>query len=202
MGATLPAAIQRELTAHYGVDAAPDVDDFIEASDDDGARESLLVREDDGGLEIALRLAVRRGLEAGVRLGLDLAAQLVEGVSHFLCLAERARRELPITQLELELQAEVDKYLLFAHAGPFARGFHVERAARVRERLFGAPAFLDAKGTVPGERYRLANDLAARFALRIEQAAARDGRLDGMRAALRRFYGAGQAEKIQLAQAA
>jgi hypothetical protein len=201
VGATLPAAIQRELAAHYGVDATPDVDAFIEASDDDGARESLLVREDDGGLEIALRLP-RRGLEAGVRLGLDLAAQIVEGVSHFLCLAERARRELPITQLELELQAEVDKYLLFAHAGPFARGFHVERAARVRERLFGGPAFLDAKGTVPGDRYRLANDLAARFALRIEQAAARDGRLDGMRAALRRFYGAGQAEKIQLAQAA
>ncbi|MCH7929016.1 MAG: ATP-binding protein [Proteobacteria bacterium] len=35
----------------------------------------------------------------------------VEGVSHFVLVAERARRELPVTQLELELQAEIDKFL-------------------------------------------------------------------------------------------
>ncbi len=77
-------------------------------------------------------------------------------------MVERARRELPATQLELELQAEVDKYVLLAHGSALAAG----------------------------------------FATRLETRFARHGRFEQMRAALRRFYCAGQAEKIELARAA
>ncbi len=48
----------------------------------------------------------------------------------------------------------------------------------------------------------MANDLAARFARRLEGIFTRHGHFEPMRAALRRFYGAGQTEKIGLAQAA
>jgi hypothetical protein len=48
----------------------------------------------------------------------------------------------------------------------------------------------------------MANDLASRFARRLEAIFARHQRFEPMGAALRRFYGAGQTEKIGLAQAA
>ncbi len=63
-------------------------------------------------------------------------------------------------------------------------------------------SYLDPAGTVTGDRYRFANDLAAGFAARLERRFARHGRFEQMRAALRRFYCAGQAEKIELARAA
>jgi hypothetical protein len=195
---SLPGRIQGELAAWYGVDDAPAVGPFIEATD--GGREALLVRDasDHGGaLEVRLRLprAVVDGSRAPT---FDELCQAIEGVSHFLCLAERARRELPVTQLELELQAEVDKYVLLTHGGRSPPAL----AARVRARLFESVHYLHAEHTERGARYRVANDLAARFARRLEASFARHGRLEPIRAALRRFYGAGQTEKIGLAQAA
>ena len=65
--------------------------------------------------------------------------QLIEGVSHFVYVADRARRKLPATQLELELQAEIDKYVLLVLQRErfdtlVARAFH----ARLFERS-GSP---------------------------------------------------------------
>lgn len=196
---TLPARIQVKLAAYYGIEDAPVVDDFVEPADD--AREALLVREEGGELELAVRLP-RAVLENRRERAptFDELCQVVEGVSHFLYLAERARRELPATQLELELQAEVDKYVLFAHAAP--RPFCPGRAARLRARLYERVAYLHPPHTETGQRYRMANDLAARCAGWLEARFARHGRFEQMRAWLRRFYGAGQAEKIELARAA
>jgi hypothetical protein len=200
MSPTLPARIQARLAGYYGIEDAPAVDDFIEPADDDG-REALLVREEGGALEVSLRLP-RAAVEAPRGASFDELCQVVEGVSHFLYLAERARRELPATHLELELQAEVDKYVLFTHAGATPRRFHPARASRLRARLFERVRYLHGADTETGARYRMANDLAARFAGWLDASFARHGRFDLLRAALRRFYGAGQAEKIGLARAA
>lgn len=195
---SLPSRIQANLSAYYGIEGAPPVDDFVEPSE--GAREALLVREAEGELAVALRLP-RAAIE-GTRPSFDEVCQVIEGVSHFLYLAERARRELPATQLELELQAEIDKYLLFAHGASTPRPFCPDRAARLRARLYDRVAYLHPAHTETGARYRMANDLAARFAGRLDARFARHGRFEQMRAWLRRFYGAGQAEKIGLARAA
>ena len=195
---TLPCRIQSRLSGYYGIDGAPVVDAFIEPAD--AGRETLFVREEGGALELLLRLP-RAALEAGARARFDELCQVIEGVSHFVYLAERARRELPATQLELELQAEVDKYVLLSHGAGSWR-FHPARAARMRARLFDRVRFLHPAHTETGARYRMANDLAARFAEGLEARFGRTGRHDQMRAALRRFYGAGQAEKIALARAA
>jgi hypothetical protein len=192
----LPARIQERLCRHYGIGDAPGVDAFIEPVDD--ARETVLVRDADGELEV--RVCLPRAVIEGARaMSFDELCQVIEGVSHFLYLAERARRELPATHLELELQAEVDKYVLLSHGGA---GFHPARAARVRAQLFERVRYLHAADTETGARYRMANDLAARFATRLEGIFARHQRFEPMRAALRRFYGAGQTEKIGLASAA
>lgn len=191
----LPREVQRRLTHFYGLDEAPDVTPFVRATAE-GEREVVHVRETDDGLELAVFLPAVPGRAAP---SLDALCQIVEGVSHFLHLAHRARRELPTTQLELELQAEVDKYVVLA-AAPASPG--VAETRDVFARLFERVAFLHPPGTEEGERYRFANELAARLALRVERARGDARRLAEARSLLRRFYHAGQREKIELARAA
>jgi hypothetical protein len=203
MRRTVAARIQRRLAATYALEELVCVDDFARPTAV-GAREALLVREDEGGIEVAVHLPEAALAEEARGLDFDTLCQIVEGVSHFLYVVERARRELPATQLELELQAEVDKYVLLALAPaaserPMAGA---QRSAAVRERLYERVRYLDAPDTETGERYRLANDLAARFASRLEARFAGSRRSADLLRALRRFYAAGQREKIELARAA
>jgi hypothetical protein len=201
---SLARRIQERLCRTYGIEGAPPVDDFIEPTDGP-AREALLVRDTGDGIELSLRLP-RRVLEASEPASLDDLCQVVEGVSHFLYIVERARRELPTTCLELELQAEIDKYVLLVPGGLLlgegGRGYEPERASRIRRMLFEQVTFAHPEGTETGDRYRMANSLAARFAGRLEESFIRRGLFDQMRSLLRRFDAAGQAEKLTLARAA
>lgn len=186
-GELLPSRVQKQLTAIYGLDEAPDVMPFVKPVQGT-AREVLFVREAEGTLELMIHLP-RRAL--GRKRSLDGLCQVVEGVSHFLYLAHRARRELPTTELELELQAEVDKFVLLAIGAPDRATLFV--------RLFEEVSFVHPKGTERGDRYRLANHLAAKMAKKLVRdvdSPRRQGEL------LRRFYHAGQTEKIELARAA
>lgn len=195
---SLPRRIQRHLARAYGLEAEPHVDDFVRLHEGDGAREALLVRHRGDDLDLALVLPER----AARGEGFDGLCQVIEGVSHFVLVAERARRELPATELELELQAEVDKFVFFAalSARPeVARGARPGRGDRLRRRLYERVVFLHPPGTERGERYRLANGLAARFARRLEAEFLARGRSSELTRALRRFHAAGQAEKIALA---
>lgn len=191
-GRSLPARIQRQLALLNGVET-PDVDPFVKPQPE--GREVVWVRESEGELEVALHLPEE--VLAADPPSLDGLCQVAEGVSHFMYIAERARRGLPTTWLELELQAEVDKYALLARLG--GGDFDPARAARLRERLFVHVSFTHAEGTDEGERYRVANQVGARFAEKLEQLATRGGRV--LRA-LRDFYGAGQREKLEIVMAA
>jgi hypothetical protein len=160
---------------------------FVRESAEAGERESLLLRESEGELEMAL--VVPTTAESAD----DGWLQLAEGVSHFVYVANRARQELPSTQLELELQAEVDKFLLLV----LERGFPDRaEAIELHSRLFERVRFVHAAGTELGDRYRIANDLAARF---VRRSVLRHGGVDHV--TLRRFYRAGQAEKLRLVAA-
>lgn len=194
---SLPARIQGHLAGLYGVEA-PDVDDFVRPQEE--GREVVYVRESEDELEIAVHLP-RRVLGAARTATLDGLCQVAEGVSHFLYLAERARRRLPTTRLELEIQAEVDKFALLAQLreADGSSRFDATRAARIRERLFVDVSFTHEGGTEKGERYRVANQVAARFAEKAETLAIRGGAVVRM---LRDFYGAGQREKLEMALAA
>jgi hypothetical protein len=184
--------VQQKLERLYLLEPGPDVTRFVRRATRDG-RETLLVHENDDELHLALILP-REAASAPEALD-DAYLQLVEGVSHFVHLSERARTELPTTALELELQAEVDKFVLFAFDDD---GVPVDGHVPLREILYESGGFLHPEGTEMGERYRLATRLAARFAARIVARA----KVGGAEELLRRFYRAGQAEKIRYATAA
>jgi hypothetical protein len=159
----------------------------------------VFVRDGDEGVEVAVALPAA-GLEPpGGPLDLDTLCQVVEGVSHFVYLAECVRRRRPTTLLELELQAEVDKFVVLAF-GPLARA-DLDTVRAVHASLYERVAYLHDAASEDGERYRLANDLAARLCARFRRPQrgqiARSGR-----EALVRFYRHGQQGKIRFAQAA
>lgn len=171
------------------------------AGDDDDAREQLIIREGPEGLELGLCLP--RGVAGATRASsLDELCQVVEGVSHFVYVAERARREQPVTELELELQAEVDKWVMLVD--PCHGDFDPRASERIRERLYGRVRYAHPRGSERGDRYRMANELAARFSGALERRFHEQGaaRVDDLRQSLRRFYWSSQGDKLAMAQAA
>lgn len=181
--------IQKRIERFYALESGPDVGDFV-SEGVEGTRESLVLREGSDDIELRLLLPNLSDFPT-----LDERMQLIEGVSHFVYIAERARVGLPATVLELELQAEVDKFVLLTFDD--SRLLH-HRAEGVRRALFQRVRYVHPAGTEVGERYRLANDLAARISRRLFDLRAR---FDARRWLIR-FYRSGQAEKIRLARAA
>lgn len=166
--------VQRQLQAVYRVDA-PDVGDFLL---DDAQLEELLgparrpadewvlVRETPDGLDLAVwiadahraRLAHAGDLPGAIDGAFPALCAAIEGVSHFLMLIERARRGEPVRLLELEAQAEVDKFV-------FARLHAPERSREWRARLFRDSGLQDGLDAEERDRYveagRLAEGLCA-----------------------------------------
>ena len=195
---SLPAWLQRRLTAFYNLTSVPDVDAFVSARDD-VERERLLVCHSEDGLELTLELPAH-AVDPQGPVALDVMCQVLEGVSHFVLVTHRATTEGSTSQLELELQAEVDKFVVLALLGdepPTPRW----RTA-IKERLYERVTYLDPAGTEPGDRYRAANRLAVRFVERLEQRYLARARVHDARDALRAFYRLGPGEKLAYASAA
>ena len=193
--------VQTALERLYQIDDGPPVDPFLTAADD-GEREALFLRQsDDGELEIALRVPTLRDEPIG-GLEIDSLCQIIEGVSHFVMIAERSRADRETTHLELEIQAEVDKYVVLATAIARPHGaLDVQRNHQLRAQLYEDVAFEHSDATEIGRRYRLANATAARFVRRIEREFSATKRIDVMRKNLRRFFAGNQEEKLRLAAA-
>jgi hypothetical protein len=191
----LAARVQAALERLYRLDRVVDVEDFVKSARR-GERESLLLREArDGALEVSLHLPL---LKDGA--GIDALCQIIEGVSHFVYVVERARVQREATQLELELQAEVDKWVVLAAS--MSDGFDVDRSASLRARLYERVTFEHDAQSEIGERYRVANDTAHRFVRRLERQYVGAARYREMRAELRRFFHEGQEAKLRLGRAA
>jgi len=194
--------LYRGLEAVNGADSGVDPVDYLVAVDrgpSASQHELVLVREaDDGAFEIALALehsALDR-LEACPSALADAALvdtlPIVEGLSHLLYLVEAVRRERPVSGLELETQAEVDKLALcLLHRWPA-----IDLYPRLIDRLFYQ---WHPVGHLP-ERYTLANRIALGFA-RMLAPLVLNGRLGRLRAALRQFWSADMADKLRLAGA-
>lgn len=192
----LASRIQRGLERLYRLDRAADVDAFVTHADE-GEREALLVRESEDGLELLLRVPRLADRTVDVRgAGLDPLCQIIEGVSHFVYLADRASLGREATQLELELQAEVDKYVILAAS---LQDFDERTSRRLRERLYDDVSFVHDAGTVEGQRYRMANGCARRFTGRLERDYVVRARFGEMQGELRRFFHMGQGEKLRAA---
>jgi hypothetical protein len=208
------ARVQRGLETLYRVDTGVVVDDFVI---DESVRESLaparrpreqlLVCEDEGEMALALFIdpAVLTNLaqhDPGRQLGdhnLGDFLLAVEGVSHFVYAIWCARARRPVTQLELELQAEVDKYvtcLLTTEPAP-------DQSEALRHRLFVDAAYEPDLDGEERDRYRAANDNAHRYAAWLEETFVATRRIPDMLGELRRFYREGLAAKLaRIARAA
>lgn len=205
--------IQRVLARAYDLHVLPDVEQFVcgaelvHATAGEGAAhrgEVLLVLEDEDGISVGLYLdpaVLARLADGDPDFGsLCLAT---EGVSHFVYLSFRADNDEQVTQLELELQAEVDKYAtgIFDVQALAGNGVGAIRARSraLRERLFQGVRFLDPPESPEGERYRVAHRAAARYAASLESRFVDRGRLDDLWTELRRFYRMGGRQKLERA---
>jgi hypothetical protein len=190
----MAARVQAALERMYQIDRVADVGDFVRGAHA-GEREALLLREsDDGAIEVSLALPqIERATQ------LDAFCQIIEGVSHFVYVVERARTGRETTQLELELQAEVDKWVVLAAS---LQSFDEDGSAALRERLYENVRFAHDEASELGQRYRVANDAAHRFVHRLERDYVRAARFAEMRVELRRFFHVGQEEKLRLGRAA
>jgi hypothetical protein len=189
--------VQRQIEAIYQLEPAPAIAPYVRVDGED-AREQLLVRQSAESVDITVLLS-RASTEALVSkdatLELDAYLEAIEGISHFIHLADRARTELQTTLLELELQAEVDKFLILAEQQETHSTIEL---VSLHRRLYEDVRFLHASATERGQRYRLANDLAARLWSQL----IRQGPTAARRGTLKRFYRASQAEKISMVRAA
>ena len=154
-------------------------------------RETLLLRESADAVEVTLllgentlqHLALRSLDESLSDAGLGEALPILEGLSHLVYVVEAARRERPVSGLELETQAEVDKLaLVLLHRWPVDPATFEQLVERlyVRFELLPGPADLQA-------RYLAANRIALRFAHALRDHV-RARRLAEFRQALRRFW--------------
>ena len=216
MGADTLASLQSALSEIYDLPAIPAVGEFLltdraalggftEARATD---EQLIVAVDGDTVSLALyidaavlaRLAQADPFAALDQYNLADYLTVAEGVSHFVYVAWNAGHDKPVTLLELELQAEVDKYVLGAWllreqgAGRFPRELH--RALFERARV--DPVAAAGRASL----YRTASNYAERFCRRVATGLAgatrnpRRGATRELLAELRRFYRWGNARKL------
>jgi hypothetical protein len=204
MPAPCLSGLQRHLERIYEIEVPCDVERFV-ISDaelagalEQGARarnvsEKLLVCEQEDDLHLSLYLDPRvievlaendplHDLNDG-----NLAAfwTALEGVSHFLYLTWNARHGRGISLFELELQAEVDKFV--AAVFLLARQRHLRVPRELHERLFACPVFDVQLDDAELRRYRHANHFAGLYCGRLRRRYLLN-RGAGLVRDLRRFY--------------
>ena len=178
--------LQKQLSDVYHLGQVCDVRDFL-ITDPIMARalgqgrvlgdseETLLMLQD--GDEMSLSLFLDAGLLDRLRCGrpmenlradvLDDLWKVLEGISHFNCMVWKAQQDRTVSLLELELQGEIDKYvgtMLLVMQQADKSMLH-----KLHGWLFDDVRFHDELDGEQRERYRSANDYAARFCRGLKQ---------------------------------
>lgn len=202
-------ALQAQLETLYGIRCQYRARDFLVDADAARAlggtgrsREELLVAHDGESLDLALYLEpamlervsrLEHRPDALLEEELPSFCEVTEGVSHFVYLAQTASLERRVSMLELEAQAEVDK---FAVCTLLRWGQHAAHwANRLVSTLFERVRYQDTLTAAERWRYTEANRLARRYAQRLLPAI-RAGRLDALLSELRRAYRLGADAKL------
>jgi hypothetical protein len=206
--------LQRHLETIYEVHSGYQVTDFL-INDPELARD---LDDSETARELPEKLLIRKQGEETVNIGLYLDPDLLrrleendpthalhrenlhdfwvalEGISHFLYFTWNAGYERRVSLLEMELQAEVDKYILAAFL------FYSQQQgvvpARLHQHLFHNVDYDSRLNAAELQRYRSANHLAARFCYCVEKLFLRKRSHAGMINTLRRFYRLTQHHKI------
>jgi len=203
--------LQQQLSETYQADPGYDVRDFLitdariaKAISGDNVLtaggETLLVHEDEDGLSLSLYLeaGILERLESDDPLTalreeqLEDFCKVIEGLSHFNYVAWRASRDRSMSLLELELQAEIDKFVstmqlaLHQQDNEMLNGLYA--------RLFNDITLRPDLDDEQVERYRAATEFAARFCRSLRKRMLQNG--DIALNELRRFFRLPLREKI------
>lgn len=164
--------------------------------------EELLLYEGEEGLELGLYLSSSllnrlQGWEQTPRArlfdeALPSFCELAEGVSHFLYVVHTAEQGRRVSLLELEAQAEVDKFALCL----LAKWGQADWPQELLHRLFDAVTYRNTLTTEERWRYEEANRLARRYCVELCRHMKR-GRLDRLLAELRYSYRLGAEAKLR-----
>lgn len=202
---------QSLLEEIYQLDVAYEVDDFVitdaglaELLDSEGRRaeEKLLIAEGDGDAEVALyldrgvvdRLSARDPLHRLDEHNLADFWTALEGVSHFAYYAWNAALEKPVRLLEMELQAEVDKFVATA---VLLRRQGERPPPSLHRWLFELPRYDHRLSPRELDRYRLASHYAGKYCLKLVPDLGHGVLDEPVREELRHFYRLSQPNKIQ-----
>jgi len=196
--------LQQRLERLYEVDLGYQVTDFVitdpqlaqRLDDSDNPRtstEKLLIREEAG--EMALSLYLDEALLAGWsdseedlhESGLADFCTILEGVSHFVCLCWNASQGREVSCLELEIQAEVDKFIMLVSSLSFQDGGLHPR--QLHDWLFNQPSFDQSLSQTELIRYQEANHFAAKYCHQLARKHFQPSGINSnMLNELRRFY--------------
>ena len=165
--------------------------------------ERLLIAEHDDGLDLSLYISedIIKQLERSHPE--DLLSQgkfsefclMLEGVSHFIYLIWNANHQKKITLLEMELQAEIDKFILLQSV--YDKGSIKSDSAYIQNWLFEKHEFDDVLNDEELERYERANHYAGKYCMGLQQQYRLNDLNNALLNELRRFYRLGQEEKIR-----
>ncbi len=203
--------LQQQLSNIYGLDRDYDVRDFLvtdpvlaqslaQGEMLGGTRESLLIAEDSDALSLSLFLDedMLQRVESGRPLDrlrtcmLDELWQVIEGVSHFSCVAWKAASDRTLSLFELELQGEIDKFVTTMLIAMQQANRRLSR--NLHGLLFDNVSFRDDLNDEQAGRYYDANDYAARYCYSLRQQLQQDAR--GTLDRLRAFYRLQSGDKV------
>ena len=179
-------ALQQQLSDIYHLGQAHDVRDYLitdpmlakalgQGTVLGDSEETLLMAQD--GDEFSLSLFLDRELLERLQLSdpfdclqrnmLNDLWKVLEGISHFNCVVWKAMQDRTVSLLELELQGEIDKFVATTLLA-------IEQADKtllydLHRRLFDKVRYHDELDEEQRDRYRSANDYAARYCFGLQQ---------------------------------
>lgn len=203
--------MQKSLETIYEITVPQKIDDFLITDKNivnlianekinENELEQLLISTQDDCLDVSLYL------DAGLvsRLGDQYPSTntdkqdlhdfwvALEGVSHFLYLVWNARYDRPVSKLELELQAEVDKFVSAAAVMNLEKDNTIMQ--EIWSLLFSQPKFKASLEKEHLQRYQKANAYASQYCLNLIGMQHKTTKC--LQNELRRFYRLNQRAKI------
>ena len=168
------------------------------------SRESLLVCQEHDDLFISLYLQddILENLKfngSGIHIhkgNINDFCLALEGTSHFVYLIWNATFKRSVTRLEMEIQAEIDKFIILSK---YACQKHLRPlSAQLRSLLFESVQYRAGLSDLEYRRYRDANYFAAKYCRFLESRNyLRDGLEQDLLKELRRFYRLNLKDKLR-----
>ena len=184
--------IQERIQTLYGLDAIPAITQFLISKEKIASlhlldRPQVVLCQKAGEVELGVYLGETFGLKGEIGANdIQLYAVLVEEVSHFIYLFWNMTHSQKFSLLDVEVQGEIDKFLLLADQLGFSDD--------LVQRLFGKYLLRDNLPKEEVTRYQKAHVLGKHFIKRILQA---DLNRSEMINFLRVFYRKGSTERIK-----